>query len=112
MANKRKTTIDGNKVAAIPPTEQNGEVHVCCYDEGGFYFAADLSGFIIDTFHDIGDLCAWILDYERVVSSKDSFHLVIHSHKPAVMRPHPVLEDLDEGMQQRILADLENRGRE
>jgi hypothetical protein len=111
MANNGKTPGNMSKTAPKSRPEQNSEVHVCCYQEGGFYFAADLKGFIISTFHEVGDLCAWILDYEREASSKDGVHLVIHSHKPAVMRPHPVWEDIDEDSKQRIIAELEERER-
>jgi hypothetical protein len=110
MANTRNTT-SGNKAATAPSAEHDRETHVCCYQEGGFYFAAGLKGFIMSTFHEVGDLCSWILDFERNASSKDGAHLVIHSHKPAVMRPHPVWEDIDEDSKQRIITELEERER-
>jgi hypothetical protein len=105
--NAKKQPITNKKnVTEQPVTEQQNEVHVCCYDEGGFYFAADLSGFIINTFHELGELCAWLLNYNREVTC-DEGHIVIHAHKPAVMRPHPVFEDLDEELQQKIIKDWE-----
>lgn len=104
MASKRKTITNKGKGAGESIKEKFGEVHVCCYEEGGYYFAADLSGFIIEPFHEVGELCDWILNHERGAVMEGVGVVVVHAHKLAVMRPHPVFEDLDKETQQRLLV--------
>lgn len=93
MQATRQSTTNNRMHGGEPEREK--EVHVCCYDEGGFYFAADFSGFILSPFHEVGELCAYILECEREAMEARGHYLVIHAHKPAVMRPHPVWDDMD-----------------